>query len=187
MSTWKKFALAINFWVLLSVGGATVMLMPLNTWPIIYSALFFSFVLIWTFAPIFNLEAEAEKEEKMIESGKRMRVTSIIGDIFTVDVTDEALKPTSFRHGDRLIDPDGRYLTAVGVAPHPFLKGRKTSNVFWGEWDFARGKVYCWHYDCQLPDLKKEGFRLAGEEQFSVSLMVVLSREFSRPKWGEEK
>ena len=154
-----KFAFAILFWLLLAAAGKMVTLMPSDTMLFLYTAIYFSFIHSWAFVPVFNKEAENEKEERLIEQGKRLMVVSLIGDIFSVDITDEAMKPTGVKHGDRLIDPFGRKLTAVGVGPCTKRGKKKKEIVFWGEWDCAKGKVQSWYnYNPKLVNLKREGF-----------------------------
>lgn len=80
-------------------------------------------------------------------------VSAVLNDKFDIDISDEACQVFGFKHGDIVLDPDGKEATIMGVG-NPF----EGENNLWLAWAEDKGKVAIW---CPgHGNLRDAGFRL---------------------------
>ncbi|MCK4387032.1 MAG: hypothetical protein KAV41_03060 [Candidatus Pacebacteria bacterium] len=68
------------------------------------------------------------------------KVVAVMGEIFEVDISDEACLQFGFRHGDRMVYPGLGKGVVEGVAPATG-EGNPQPDVLWYALDFRDGKV----------------------------------------------
>ena len=89
--------------------------------------------------------------------GKFMKITTRLGNIIKVDISDESCLMFGFKHGNRIINPNGHKATIMGVAP---INRRNETNhkVLWYVQDVDDGKASCWSENPNKVFLPDQGF-----------------------------
>ncbi len=103
----------------------------------------------------------------MFWNKKKFKVTRKSGGTIMVDTSEKACLKFGFKHGDRIIDPDGDKGIIIGVAPSCgctlcIKKGTARKDALWYALDILNGKVVHWGV---ANDLRVEGFVLESKTQ----------------------
>ncbi len=101
-----------------------------------------------------------------------LRVIARDGSIVDLDISDEACLKFGFRHGNRVVDPDGDVGIVLGVASDRGEEGYpKEVDVLYYRLEQSETVVY-WSEDV---DLRGEGFRLINNEALLAKIPEALS------------